>query len=81
MVKKRLMYGNRSLLGWQKIFNKKISRIRYGVEKGFRSIKRGFSGGVFRNKGLIKMHGQHVIEAIAYNLKISLGVMMKMQGN
>lgn len=74
-------YRNRPLQRWQKEFNKRVSRIRYIVERGFGSIKRWFGGGVCRYKGLIKTHGQHIMEAIAYNLKISIGLVLKMQGN
>jgi Transposase and inactivated derivatives, IS5 family len=71
-IKNRIMfksYRNRSLTHWQQVFNKIISRYRYVVERTFGSIKRWFNGGVARYKGLAKVHAQHVLQAIAYNLK------------
>ena len=71
-IKNRIMFKssrNRSLTHWQQVFNKIISRYRYVVERTFGSIKRWFNGGVARYKGLAKVHAQHVLQAIAYNLK------------
>ena len=62
-------YRNRSLTYWEKEFNKIISRYRYKVERTFGSMSRWFGAGRARYKGLNKTHGQHVLEAIAYNLK------------
>ena len=58
---------------WQKRYNKLISRVRWVVERTFGSIKRWFGGGVTRLKGEAKVHSQHVLEAIAYNLERSPG--------
>lgn len=49
-------------------FNKLISKTRYKVERTFGSIKRWFKTGVARYVGLEKMHTQHLMEAMAYNL-------------
>lgn len=56
--------------------NKLISKIRYKVERTFGSIKNWFRGGVARYVGLEKMHTQHLMEAIAYNLYRSPGIIM-----
>jgi IS5 family transposase len=78
-IKNRLMhkaYRNRPLTHWQKVFNKKISRSRWVVERTFGSIKKWFKGGTARYMGLQKTHTQHVLLAIAYNLKRSPGIVM-----
>ncbi|MDD3876023.1 MAG: IS5 family transposase [Bacteroidales bacterium] len=56
--------------------NKLISKIRYKVERTFGSIKRWFGGGTARYIGLEKMHTQHLMEAMAYNLYRSPGIIM-----
>jgi transposase, IS5 family len=48
--------------------NKLVSKIRFKVERTFGSIHRWFGGGIARYVGLEKMHTQHLMEAIAYNL-------------
>ncbi len=60
----------------EQISNKMISKIRYTVERTFGSIRRWFSGGTARYVGLEKMHTQHLMEAIAYNLYRSPGIIM-----
>lgn len=52
----------------QQKFNKIVSKTRYKIERTFGSIKRWFKTGVARYVGLAKMHTQHIMEAIAYNL-------------
>ena len=69
-------YRNRPLTEWQKIFNRLISRLRYVVERTFGGMKRWFGAGKARYKGLAKVHGQHVMEAIAYNLYRAPGLIM-----
>jgi IS5 family transposase len=64
-------YRNRPLTNWQVEFNKLISKQRYKVERTFGGMKRWFGAGTARYKGLQKTHCQHVMEAIAYNLKRS----------
>lgn len=61
-------YRNRPLTEEEKIFNKKISKIRYRVKRAFGSMRRWFGAGTARYIGLEKMHTQHLMEAIAYNL-------------
>jgi IS5 family transposase len=69
-------YRNRPLSRWQTIFNKLISKSRWVVERTFGGMSRWFGAGSARYKGLTKTHGQHVMEAIAYNLKRSPGLVM-----
>ena len=69
-------YRNRPLTDWQKRFNKLISQLRYVVERTFGGMKRWFGAGRARYKGLAKVHGQHVLEAIAHNLYRSPGLVM-----
>ena len=61
-------YRNRPLTEEEKSFNKEISKIRYRVERAFGSMRRWFGAGTARYVGLEKMHTQHLMEAIAYNL-------------
>jgi IS5 family transposase len=67
-------YRNRPLTNWEKTFNKLISSQRYVVERTFGGMKRWFGAGKAKYKGLVKVHGQHVMEAIAYNMKRSPGL-------
>jgi len=53
-----------------------VSKIRYTVERTFGSIRRWFSAGTARYVGIEKMHMQHLMEAIAYNLYWSPGIVM-----
>ncbi|OIP02334.1 MAG: hypothetical protein AUJ98_01545 [Bacteroidetes bacterium CG2_30_33_31] len=67
---------NKSLSKWQVKFNKLISKVRFKVERTFGSITKWFNGGIARYIGLEKMHTQHMMEAMAYNLYRSLGIIM-----
>jgi IS5 family transposase len=67
---------NKPLTKWELKFNKLVGKTRYKVERTFGGIKRWFSGGVARYKGMAKMHSQNVIEAMAYNLYRSPGIIM-----
>lgn len=51
-----------------KRFDKLVAKTRYKVERVFGSIKSWFRSGKACYIGLDKMHTQHVMEAIAYNL-------------
>ncbi len=62
-------YRNRSLIPWQQLFNKLISKTPWVVERTFGSIKKWFVGDKARYMGLDKTHTQHILQAIAYNLK------------
>lgn len=68
-------YKNKPLTNWEKKFNKLIGKTRFKVERTFGGIKRWFSGGVARYKGIEKMHTQNIIEALSYNLYRSPGIL------
>ena len=57
-------------------FNKLISKTRYKVERTFGTIKKQFGGAIARYIGLDKMHTQHMMQAIAYNLYRSPGIIV-----
>lgn len=65
---------NKPLTDWEKRFNKLVGKTRYKVERTFGGIKRWFSGGEARYKGMAKMHTQNLMEAICYNLYRSPGI-------
>lgn len=67
-------YQNRPLTRWEQKFNKRIGKTRFKVERTFGGIKRWFSGGTARYKGIAKMHTQNLMEAMSYNLYRSPGV-------
>lgn len=69
-------YRNRQLTKWQTIFNKLVSQKRYKIERTFAGMVRWFGAGKARYVGLSKTHTQHVMEAIAYNLYRSPGIIM-----
>ena len=52
----------------EKRYNHLVGETRYKIERVFGSIKCWFGGLEARYVGLAKTHGQHVLEAIAYNL-------------
>jgi len=60
----------------QQAFNNKISKKRYTIERTFGSIKKWFTGGVAKYKGVERTHMQHVLEAICYNLKVAPRIIM-----
>jgi IS5 family transposase len=57
-------------------FNKGVSRLRYKVERTFGSTNRWLGAGIARYVELNKMHTQHLMQAIAYNLYCSPGRIM-----
>ena len=67
---------NRPLSVWEKRYNKRIGRSRYKIERIFGSIKRWFGRLEARYVGMAKTHGQHVLEAIAYNLYRLPGIIL-----
>ena len=67
-------YKNKPLTHWEKQFNKLIGKTRFKVERTFGGIKRWFSGGTARYRGIQKMHTQNLMEAICYNLYRSPGI-------
>ena len=68
-------YKNKPLTHWEKKFNKLIGKTRFKVERTFGSIKRWFSGGTARYRGIKKMHTQNLMEAVCYNLCRSPGIL------
>ena len=58
----------------EKLRNKLIGKTRFKIERTFGSIKRWFNSTHARYKGLAKMHTQNIMEAIAYNLYRSPGI-------
>lgn len=67
---------NKKLKEREQVINKLISKTRYKVERTFGSIKRWFKSSYARYVGIEKMHTQHLIEAIAYNLYRSPGILV-----
>lgn len=59
--------------------NKLIGRTRFKVERTFGGIKRWFGSTCARYKGILKMHTQNLMEAIAYNLYRSPGIVASKQ--
>ncbi len=72
---------NKPLTKWEKRFNKIVGKTRYKVERTFGGIKRWFSGGEARYRGIKKMHTQNLMEAICYNLYRSPGIVMSNSKN
>lgn len=78
-LKGRIMYKaqkNRSLTEREKAVNKAVSKVRYAVERTYGSMHRWFGAGVARYVGLAKTHAQHIMEAIAYNLYRTPGIIV-----
>jgi len=67
---------NKPLNNHQIKFNKLISKTRFKVERTFGSISRWFRTGIAKYVGKAKTHTQHLMEAIAYNLYRSPGIVM-----
>ena len=65
---------NKHLTKWEKRFNKLVGATRFKVERTFGGIKRWFSGGTARYRGIEKMHTQNLMEAMCYNLYRSPGI-------
>jgi IS5 family transposase len=72
----RKAYRNMPLTRWAKRYDKLAGRDRYKIERVFGRIKRWFGGLTARYVGLVKTHGQHVLEAMAYNLYRLPGIIM-----
>ena len=60
----------------QREFNNLISKRRCLIERTFGSIRRWFSGGRCRYRGLERTHTQNILEAMAYNLKRMPGLLV-----
>ena len=67
---------NKPLTGHQQRFNKIVSKVRYQVERTFGSIRRWFKSDTARYVGKSKMHTQHLMEAMAYNLYRTPGILV-----
>jgi IS5 family transposase len=65
------------LTSWQTKFNQIISKTRYKVERTAGSMKRWFRAATARYIGIRKTHTQHLMEATAYNLYRSPGIVAK----
>jgi len=68
---------NKPLTAWQIKFNQIISKTRYKVERTAGSMKRWFRATTARYIGILKTHTQHLMEAMAYNLYRSPGIVTK----
>ncbi len=78
-LKSRIMHKaqkNRRLTERETAVNKAISKVRYAVERTYASMRRWFGAGVARYVGLAKTHAQHIMEAIAYNLYRTSGIII-----
>jgi IS5 family transposase len=78
-LKDGIMYKavrNKPLTGHQIKFNKIVSQTRFKVERTFGGISRWFKTGIARYVGRDKTHTQHLMEAIAYNLYRSPGIVV-----
>lgn len=78
-LKDGIMYKavrNKPLTGHQQKFNKIVSQTRFKVERTFAGITRWFKTGIARYLGKSKTHTQHLMEAIAYNLYRSPGIVV-----
>lgn len=78
-LKDGIMYKavrNKPLTGHQITFNKIVSKTRFKVERTFGGIFRWFKTGIARYVGRDKTHTQHLMEAIAYNLYRSPGIVV-----
>jgi IS5 family transposase len=58
-------------------YNKLVAKTRYKVERVFGSIKSWFRSSGARYIGIDKMHTQHLMEAIAYNLYRSPNIILR----
>lgn len=67
---------NKPLSAWEMRFNKLVGKVRFKVERTFGGMTRWFNSGKARYRGLAKMHTQNLMEAIAYNLYRSPGIVM-----
>ena len=78
-LKSRIMHKaqkNRRLTERETAVNKAISKFRYAVERTYGSMHRWFGAGIARYVGLAKTHAQHIMEAIAYNLYRTPGIIV-----
>ncbi len=69
----------RPLTAHEQAFNKLVSKTRYTVERTFGSMSKWFGAGIAKYIGETKTHAQHLLEAMAYNLKRSPNMIIKLQ--
>ena len=69
----------RPLTGHEQAFNKLVSKTRYTAERTFGSMSKWFGAGIAKYIGETKTHAQHLLEAMAYNLKRSPNMIIKLQ--
>jgi IS5 family transposase len=75
-----LITGSGGLVGIESVkffsndFDLMIGKTRFKVERTFGGMKRWFSGGVSKYRGITKMHTQNLMEAMCYNLYRSPGI-------
>lgn len=62
---------------WSSLYNSLIGGRRYKVERVFGSIKSWFKVRGARYVGKAKMHSQHVLEAVSYNLYRAPGLALR----
>jgi IS5 family transposase len=67
---------NKPITNHQQKFNKIVSKTRFKIERTFGSMVCWFKAGVARYIGKAKTHTQHLMEAIAYNLYRSPGIVV-----
>lgn len=72
-------FKNKPLKDREKQFNIMVSKTRYTVERTFGSMSKWFRAGVAKYIGQIKTHAQHLLEAMAYNLKRSPNLIIKLK--
>lgn len=72
-IQKKAVRG-RALTEREQFFNRLVGKVRYKVERTFGSINCWFNSRQARYKGLAKMHTQHLMEAMAYNLYRTPGI-------
>ncbi len=69
-------YRNKPLTQIEKLFNRLIGKQRYKVERTFGGIVRWFGKTQARYRGMQKTHTQHILQAIAYNLYRTPGLIV-----
>jgi len=76
-LKSRILHKakkGKALTEREKLRNRLIGKTRFKVERTFGGINRWFNSTCARYKGILKMHTQNLMEAIAYNLYRSPGI-------
>lgn len=67
---------NKPLTKWEVRFNKLTGKVRFKIERTFGSIKRWFNAFETRYRGIKKTKGQMDLQAIAYNLYRTPGIVI-----